>query len=197
MQLLQVRVEIRVGEHVHHPTLLDHVVAVGQGLVKFKPGTTEWENDAAADIKQVDDKTIEFTLKDGLKFSGDYGPVTAEDVKYSFERFLKPGANGKKVVYADDWAALDSVEVTGPLTGKIHLKNPSPAVWLIALADDSGVIVSRKAMSSPFASLMPMFRAAAPPFLFSCRRYTMRSSPYCQTFSAVLSVKPSSTIISS
>ena len=38
-----------------------------------------------------------------------------------------------------------SVEVTGPLTGKIHLKNPSPAVWLIALADGSGVIISKKA----------------------------------------------------
>ena len=49
------------------------MLAVGQGLVKFKPGSTEWENDAAAEIKQVDDKTIEFTLKDGLKFSGDYG----------------------------------------------------------------------------------------------------------------------------
>ena len=41
-----------------------------------------------------------------------------------------------------------SVEVTGPLTGKIHLKNPSPAVWLIALADGSGVIISKKAFES-------------------------------------------------
>ena len=32
------------------------------------------------------------------------------------------------ITYADDWAALYSVEVTGPLTGKIHLKNPSPSV---------------------------------------------------------------------
>ena len=112
--------------------------AVGQGLVKFKPGSTEWENDAAAEIKQVDDKTIEFTLQDGLKFTGGYGELTADDVKFSFERFIKPDKAGKKVDYADDWAALDSVEVTGKLTGKIHLKTPSPAVWLIALADGSG-----------------------------------------------------------
>jgi peptide/nickel transport system substrate-binding protein len=124
------------------------IMAVGQGLVKFKPGSTEWENDAAADIKQTDEKTIEFTLKDGLKFSGDYGPLTAEDVKFSFERFIKPGPDGAMVTYADDWGALDSVEVTGPLTGKIHLKNPSPAVWIIALADGSGTIVSKKAFEA-------------------------------------------------
>ena len=115
--------------------------------MKFKPGTTEWENDAAAEIKQVSDTLIEFKLKEGLKFTGDYGPLTAEDVKFSFERFL-PGPDGTKVDYADDWAALDKVEVTGPLTGKIHLKSPSPAVWLIALADGSGVIISKKAFES-------------------------------------------------
>ena len=130
------------------PIDVNVILAVGQGLVKFKPGTTEWENDAAADIKQVDDKLIEFTLKEGLKFTGGYGELTAEDVKFSFERFIKPGADGAKVDYADDWAALDSVEVTGPLTGKIHLKNPSPAVWLIALADGSGVIISKKAFEA-------------------------------------------------
>lgn len=127
------------------PIDVNVILAVGQGLVKFKPGSTEWENDAAAEIKQVSDTLIEFKLKEGLKFSGDYGDLTAEDVKFSFERFIKPGPDGAKVMYADDWLALESVEVTGPLTGKIHLKSPSPALWVIALADGSGVIVSRKA----------------------------------------------------
>lgn len=127
------------------PIDVNVIRAVAQGLVKFKPGSTEWENDAAADINQVDDKTIEFTLKEGLAFTGGYGDLTAEDVKYSFERFIKPDASGKKVDYADDWSELDSVEVTGPLSGKIHLKNPSPAIWVIALADGSGTIVSKKA----------------------------------------------------
>jgi peptide/nickel transport system substrate-binding protein len=150
------RLVVRVDEDLKNldpayrtgPIEVNVILAVGQGLVKFKPGSTEWENDAAADIKQVDDTTIEFTLKEGLKFTGDYGELTAEDVKFSFERFIKPDANGKKVDYADDWAALDSVEVTGKLTGKIHLKNPSPAVWLIALADGSGVIISKKAFEA-------------------------------------------------
>ncbi|MGB3417421.1 MAG: ABC transporter substrate-binding protein [Mesorhizobium sp.] len=123
------------------------ILAVNQGLVKFKPGSTEWENDAAEEIRQVSDTLIEFKLKEGLKFTGGYGDLTAEDVKFSFERF-KPAPDGTKVDYGDDWAALDSVEVTGPLTGKIHLKNASPAVWLIALADGSGAIISKKAFEA-------------------------------------------------
>ena len=59
------RVVVRVEEDLKNldpayrtgPIDVNVILAVGQGLVKFKPGTTEWENDAAADIKQVDDKT--------------------------------------------------------------------------------------------------------------------------------------------
>jgi hypothetical protein len=35
--------------------------AVMQGLIAFKPGSTEWQLDAAADIKQVSDTEIDFT----------------------------------------------------------------------------------------------------------------------------------------
>lgn len=150
------KIVVRVDEDLQNldpanrsgPIDVNIILAVNQGLVKFKPGTTEWENEAAAEIKQVSDTLIEFTLKEGLKFTGGYGDLTAEDVKFSFERFIKPGPDGAKVTYADDWAALESVEVTGPLTGKIHLKSPSPAVWLIALADGSGAIISKKAFEA-------------------------------------------------
>jgi peptide/nickel transport system substrate-binding protein len=127
------------------PVEVNVILAVYQGLIRPKLGTLEFENDAAASIKQVSDTVIEFTLKDGLMFSGGFGQVTAEDVKFSFERFIKPGPDGKKVAFADDWASLESVEVTSPLSGKIHLKNPSAALWTITLADGSGVIISEKA----------------------------------------------------
>ena len=52
------------------PIDVNVILAVGQGLVKFKPGTTEWENDAAAEIKQVSDTLIEFTLKEGSEIHG-------------------------------------------------------------------------------------------------------------------------------
>jgi peptide/nickel transport system substrate-binding protein len=114
-------------------------------LVMFKPGSFEWENDAAAEISQPDPKRIEFRLKPGMMFHGGFGEMTAEDVKFSFERFSQTGADGKKSSYAKDWAALDQVEVTGTYTGRLHLKNAAPALWLIAIADGSGLIVSRRA----------------------------------------------------
>lgn len=122
--------------------------AIQQGLIAFKPGTTEWQLDAAAEIKQASDTEIAFTLRPDLAFTGGYGPLTAEDVKFSFERFITPDKNGRKVDYASDWAALDHVEVTGPLSGKIVLKSPSPALWVITLADGSGRIISKKAFEA-------------------------------------------------
>jgi peptide/nickel transport system substrate-binding protein len=119
--------------------------AVQQGLIAFKPGTTEWELDAAEEITQVSDTEISFKLRPGLTFTDGYGDLMAEDVKFSFERFITPDSSGKSVDYASDWAALDHVEVTGPLTGKIVLKNAAPALWVITLADGSGRIISKKA----------------------------------------------------
>lgn len=119
--------------------------AVLQGLISFKPGKFEWELDAAKSITQVSPTLIEFELKPGLMFHGGYGEVTAEDVKFSFERYIKPMANGQMAQYAKDWEALKEVEVTGKYTGKIHLKNPAPAIWLVNLPDGSGSILSKAA----------------------------------------------------
>ena len=81
-------------------------------------------------IKQVDDKTIEFTLKKGIKWEQGYGEVTAEDVKFSFERFNTATEGEEPATYAKDWGALDHVEVTDTHSGRIILKNPAPALWV-------------------------------------------------------------------
>ena len=52
------RLVVRVDEDLKNldpafrsgPIDVNVILAVGQGLVKFKPGTTEWENDAAEEI---------------------------------------------------------------------------------------------------------------------------------------------------
>lgn len=116
--------------------------ATYQTLARFKPGSLEWEPDAAATIKQVDANTIEFALKPNQKFAGNYGTMTAEDVQFSFTRFIDPA---KRVTNAGDWMQLDKVEVTGPLTGRILLKTPAPALWKTTICDASGCIISKKA----------------------------------------------------
>lgn len=121
------------------------ILACMQTLARFEPGKLTWTNDAAKEIKQISETEFEFELNPGQMFTGGYGEMTAEDVKFSFDRFINGDANGKKLTYAEDLGALKSVEVTGKYTGKLILKHPSPALWLIGLCDGSGAILSKKA----------------------------------------------------
>ncbi|RAZ88813.1 ABC transporter substrate-binding protein [Mesorhizobium hawassense] len=120
--------------------------SVCQTLVRFEPGKTSWTNDAAKEIKQISDTEFDFELNRGQMFTGGFGEMTADDVKYSFDRFIDGDKNGKKLTYADDMEALKAVEVTGKYTGKLILKHPSAALWLIGLCDASGAILSKKAV---------------------------------------------------
>lgn len=87
-------------------------------------------------ITQDDPVTISFTLKPGMMWSGGAGEVTAEDVKFSYERMLK-----------SDWAArfptLERVDVKDPHNGVIVLKAPFAATFLMGIASESGTIVPK------------------------------------------------------
>lgn len=127
-------------------TVEDNVIlAVYQTLARFDQGKLTWSNDAAKEIKQISETEYTFELNPGQMFTDGYGEMTAEDVKFSFDRFIHGDANGKKLAYADDLEALDKVEVTGKYTGRLLLKHPSPSLWLIGLCDGSGAILSKKA----------------------------------------------------
>ncbi len=116
--------------------------ALYQRLVRFKPGSLDWELDAAEAIRQVSDTVVEFTLRPGQSFGAGYGIMTADDVKYSFERIAR---GAKESPYQSDWVNLDQVDITGPLTGRIVMKQPTAYLWTISLPDVSGCIVSRAA----------------------------------------------------
>jgi peptide/nickel transport system substrate-binding protein len=117
--------------------------AIYSGLVRFKPGSYEWEPDAAEWINVSDDgKVIEFKLKEGIQFHGGYGEMTAEDVKFSYERIIDPAVDSP---YSYEWATLDHVEVTGKYTGKIILSEPFAPLWHTVLPADPGLIISQKA----------------------------------------------------
>ncbi len=111
-------------------------------LIRFKGAAdTSWELDAAQSIEQIDDTHIRFTLKPGIMWSGDFGEVTAEDVKYSLERVIDPVMSSP---YAGDWTGLDHVEVEGSHAGTIVLKDYSATLWTIGLPGWSSFILCRK-----------------------------------------------------
>ena len=114
-------------------TIID---AVFSKLVTYGPGSYELKNDLAEKIEQSEDgKTITFKLREGVMWPKGYGELTAEDVKYSYERIADPAL---KAAYADDWAALDHVEVIDKYNGKIILKEPFAALWKTTLPIGSG-----------------------------------------------------------
>ncbi|TPW29917.1 ABC transporter substrate-binding protein [Pararhizobium mangrovi] len=111
-------------------------------LVHYVPGR-EWDTSlqAAEEVKQVDPTHITFRLKKGIMFTGGHGEMTAEDVKFSFERVIKHDSPVK-----GDWGPLDHVEVTGKYEGTIVLKEPFEPLWTITLPYGTGCIVSKKAV---------------------------------------------------
>ncbi|WP_373352808.1 ABC transporter substrate-binding protein [Pseudoroseicyclus sp. CXY001] len=120
--------------------------AIFSGLIRYPSGDAwGWELDAAESIDDSDPLHIGFTLRPGIMFTGDFGEVTAEDVKFSYERFLDPAVDA---VYGSDWAALDSVEVTGTYTGIIHLKQPFAPLFTSTMPHASGLIVSKAALEA-------------------------------------------------
>ncbi|MEW6262834.1 MAG: ABC transporter substrate-binding protein [Thermodesulfobacteriota bacterium] len=89
-------------------------------------------------IVQRDPVRYDFTLKEGFKWSNDFGDVTAEDVKYSYERMVKSTYKG----YFDQF---ERVEVKDKLNGTVVLKWPFAPFWLATAAHGTGSILSAKA----------------------------------------------------
>jgi peptide/nickel transport system substrate-binding protein len=122
---------------------------VCQRLVRQKPNSTELENDAAAEITRVSPTLVDFRLKPGQMFTDDFGEMTAEDVKFSFERIgIAPTPGFREAIAKGDWINLERVEVTGRHTGRIVLSRPRANLFDVALGDVSGCIVSKNAVEA-------------------------------------------------
>lgn len=123
----------------------------------------EWELDAAESIEQVDDTHIKFKLRPGITWSHGFGEMTAEDVKYSFERIADPKL---KSPYAGDWSSLDHVEVADKYSGIIILKEYFAPLWSTTLPEGTGKIVCRKAVEAlPDKRFKTEIPAASGPYL--------------------------------
>ena len=118
--------------------------AIYNKLVQYKPGREwGWQLDAATMIEQVSDTRINFALRDDIGFTNGFGAMTAEDVKFSFERIVDPELKSPN---KPDMGSLKQVEVTGERTGVIVLEKPFAPLWSIALPYITGNIISKKAV---------------------------------------------------
>ena len=114
------------------------------GLVRLKPGSAKLE-DIEPDLAEkweasADRMTWTFHLRKGVKFHGNYGELTADDVIYSLQR----AGNSKSSSFSGDYASVDSITAPDPLTVVIKLKSPIPSLLGIVANYHGGNIVSKK-----------------------------------------------------
>src|SRR6266404_1243760 len=123
-----------------------------RGLTRFaikdgKVTTSEVEPDLAESWTLSPDGTIwTFKLKKGVQFHKNFGEMTAEDVKFSFERQIgkTPGTR-----YGVNLDVIKSIEVVNPHTVTIALKSFDAIFLLRMVGYQQGYIVSKRAAEKP------------------------------------------------
>src|SRR5262245_61584108 len=112
--------------------------ALHDALVRPMPGQKMGNSLAESWTESPDGLTYEFKLRRGLRFhNGD--PVTAEDVKFSFERYR--GAGAKELTLH-----VRQVDIIDPVTVRFVLKEPWPDFMTFygTTATAAGIVVPKK-----------------------------------------------------
>jgi peptide/nickel transport system substrate-binding protein len=118
----------------------DALVNIYQNLLQIPPGGSEPEPEAAESCDFTDQRntTFECTLKDGLEFS-DGSPLTAEDVKFSFDRNIEiADPNGASSLLTN----LQRTEAPDDKTVVFHLKDPDVTFPSLVTAMSFAVVPS-------------------------------------------------------
>ncbi|MBI4635555.1 MAG: hypothetical protein HY727_04310 [Candidatus Rokubacteria bacterium] len=118
----------------HAPTLDPHMHFERVGILVninmfdsllHKNARLEYEPSLATSWRPLSDTLWEFKLRKGVKFhNGDV--VTAEDVRYSFDRVLEPGKTAKKSPQYGNIRAIKEVRIVDPDTVHIVTDKPFP-----------------------------------------------------------------------
>jgi peptide/nickel transport system substrate-binding protein len=118
--------------------IYDSLVAhKNDSLTEVDPAlATSWE-------VSPDGLTYTFQLRPGVKWHGGYGEVTAEDVKYSYDRMKNPETKAAGGAFLKP---IESIEVVDPLTVRLNLSTPNPPLLLNLAHDPGAAIVNQKAV---------------------------------------------------
>jgi peptide/nickel transport system substrate-binding protein len=119
-------------------TAFGMLYAIHDGLLRPLPGQRVGASLARTWTESADGRAYEFKLRAGLKFhNGD--PVTADDVKFSFERYRGAGARALQ-------ERVEKVEVIDTVTVRFVLREPWPdfLAFYGTSASAAGIVVPRK-----------------------------------------------------
>ncbi|MBI3978065.1 MAG: hypothetical protein HY331_07765 [Chloroflexi bacterium] len=113
-----------IGRYTYNPPL----------GTKINPELAEWEIKDGA-------KTYIFHIRKGVKFQGGFGDLTAEDVKWNWERIADQKSGSR---YYTDFAGSE-IKALDQYTVQVRFPNAYPAFIPASLAFRPGLIVSPKA----------------------------------------------------
>ncbi|MDP9144788.1 MAG: ABC transporter substrate-binding protein, partial [Actinomycetota bacterium] len=122
-----------------HSRLLKHKAGPG-----VRPGSFQIEGDLAESWQQVNDTTYVFKLKKGVRFHAkppvNGRELTAEDVRYTFERIL----TDKGSVNVSMYRAISKVEAVDKYTVRFTLKEPF--AWFLDMIANpmAGAIIAKE-----------------------------------------------------
>ncbi len=108
--------------------------SVYQPLLSYDEYKKEWVPILSKSFKRIDDVTLEFELRDDVKFHNG-NPFTADDVKATLEFLSDPKTN---VRFKERYDWVDHVEVLGPHKVRIHNRK--------AFSTDMGILAYRMRM---------------------------------------------------
>jgi peptide/nickel transport system substrate-binding protein len=128
--------------NIENQAISNHVY---NGLVRY-----EYEKSGAIvpDLAErwdlsADGRTYTFHLRKGVKWHKGYGDLTADDVKFSYDRVLDPKTASR---YQGEFKLVEAIEVVDPQTVRIRLKSKYPGFLNKVSGYNQGFVISRKAM---------------------------------------------------
>lgn len=115
------------------------------GLVKYDEATNRIVDDISTGHEITDDgKSWTFQLRPNVTWHKNYGPFTADDVVFSFERVLDPATSSP---YRAQLTGLQKVEAVDPLTVRFTLDEANSGFLHKLCAFNQGWLVSRRAVT--------------------------------------------------
>ncbi|MGZ5828775.1 MAG: ABC transporter substrate-binding protein [Xanthobacteraceae bacterium] len=112
---------VPIVDTIYNPSPETSLVAniVFDSLIYFDPASREYKPLLAKSWQRLDDKTVEFKLREGVKFH-DGSAFDADDVIYSFDVFMDPKYNFRFKDNRFGW--IEKVEKIDPFTIRITSK---------------------------------------------------------------------------
>jgi peptide/nickel transport system substrate-binding protein len=115
------------------------------GLTKYDYGKT---NQLLPDLAErwdlsPDGRVYTFHLRKGVQWHKGYGELTAEDVKFSYERVLDPNTASK---YRGEFKLVEKIEALDRYTVRITLKQKYPGFLNKVAAYNQGFVISKNAL---------------------------------------------------